>query len=374
MKSTFLFKKITMRLLKMFKINRIIYKFSRNDIISMDNKTVTEARTFLEKYSPNPKTSCVCKNEITHQFDIHIIIPAFNVETYIEQCMNSIVLSPSKKYTYLVTVIDDGSTDKTPDILKKYQYDPHIEIITQENKGFSGARNTGLEHIKGRYILFVDSDDLMDWHGVEKMLDIAFEKDVDMVYGAHTIITDNGKQHIFIKNFYKNNFEIYKLNGYPWAKLFRAELFHNVCFPQYYWYEDSIFSNIIFPKISHACGISENTYYYRKRFSGITNQSIGRPKAIDSYWITERLFEERQKYSLDVDNQYYEYILQMVKLTFYRIRSQPYKVKKCVFVLFCDFINNNFYNCYANDTECKKIEKIIKSRNLGKCIAYAKWM
>lgn len=366
-------KKAFIFVLKRLKLNHIIYKFSRSDIINFDDKLVWNAREFLENYSHNPKTSCICKNKIEPYVDIHIIIPAYNVEAYIEECMDSILLNPTQKYTYLVNVINDGSTDKTAEILKKYENHPCVEVITQANKGFSGARNTGLSHIRGRYIVFVDSDDLMDWRGVEKMMDVALETGADIVHGAYTTMSDNGDFRRFIANT-TGKLEITKLGGQPWAKLFRSELFCDVCFPEHYWYEDSIFAQIVFPQISVACGIAENSYYYRNRASGITNQGINKPKSIDSYWITEQLFEDRSKFGLEITDQYYEYVLHMVKLTFSRIRLQPQDVKKNTFILFCDFIDKHFSGFHAHSSKGKEIEKIIKTRNLRKCISFAKWM
>jgi glycosyltransferase involved in cell wall biosynthesis len=305
--------------------------------------------------------------------DIHIIVPAYNVENYIKECMDSILLSPTAKYTYLLSVINDGSTDKTLEILKKYEDHPCVEIISQTNKGFSGARNVGLSHIRGRYTLFVDSDDLMDWCGVEKMMDVALETGADIVKGAYTMISDHGHVRKFAANT-TGKLETNKLGGQPWAKLFRSELFSNICFPEHYWYEDSIFAQIVYPQISVAYGIAENSYYYRNRASGITNQGIRKPKSVDSYWITERLFEERSMYGLETTDQYYEYILHMVKLTFSRIRLQPEDVKKNTFILFCNFIDKHFSGFHAYSNQGKEIEKIIKTRNLGKCISYANWM
>ena len=91
-------KKALFRLLKLFGANRVAYKLSKSTVISFDSQKVNEARAFLENYSPNPQTSCVCINKIDPQVDIHIIIPAYNVEAYIKECLDSIVLNPTKKY------------------------------------------------------------------------------------------------------------------------------------------------------------------------------------------------------------------------------------------------------------------------------------
>lgn len=358
---------------RFLKLNRIIYKLSKSDIISFDDNSVRECYKFLENYSSDPKTSCICKNKIEPCVDIHIIVPAYNVEAYIKECLDSILINPTTKYTYLLTVINDGSTDKTSEILKAYEENPCVEIISQENRGFSGARNAGLRHIKGRYILFVDSDDRMDWCGVEKMMDTALETGADVVKGAYTQLFDNGDKYRFVANT-AGEMKSTNLGGAPWAKLFRSELFSDVCFPEHYWYEDSIFAQIVFPRVSIAYGIRENCYYYRHRISGITNQGIKKPKSIDSFWITERLFEERSKYGFDITDQYYEYVLRMVKLTFSRISLQPLAVKKNIFILFCNFIDKHFSDFHAHSSQGKEIEKIIKTRDFGKCISYAKWM
>lgn len=366
-------KKAAVHILRLTKANRILYKLSGNDIIKFDDETVKNARAALESYSPTPGTSCRCENSIIPQADVHIIIPAYNVEAFIAECMDSVVINPTKKYTCHITVINDGSSDMTGEILKKYEHFPNVEIITQANKGFSGARNTGLSCIRGKYILFVDSDDLLDWSGVEKMLDTAVQTNADIVWGAHTMIFESGIRYKTVLP-PVGQVEPTKMSGHPVAKLFRSQLFRDVCFPEKYWYEDSILAQIVFPRTAVAYAIQDNAYYVRNRMSGVTNSGIKNPKAVDSFRITERLFEERREYGLEITQQYYEYMLHMVKLTFRRIRERPYEIKKMVFILFCDFIDKNFRGFSAGTKEGKEVEKIIRSRNLKKCIFYSKWM
>ena len=370
---TIILEKIINRAVNTFRLNKIAYKMSRTRTVCTDPHSTNLARTHLQAINPNVCTSPLCCNIITPQVDVHIIIPAYNVEKYVKDCLDSIVLKPSLKYTYLVTVINDGSTDSTAEILREYEKLNCVEVITQENRGFSGARNRGLSNIKGKYVIFVDSDDKMDWYGVEKMLAVAEETNAQIVRGAYYTISENGKELHFHENKNKKP-SISELGGQPWAKLFRAELFCDVCFPERYWYEDSIFSHIVYPRITVAYGIPENTYYYRERATGITKQGIKKAKSIDSYWITERLFEERKKYGLEITDKYYDFILRMVKLTFLRIRYQPYETKKSVFILFCDFIDKNFPEYDTQDEKLKDIQRIIKAKDLGKCIAYARWM
>ena len=113
-----------------------------------------EARKYLQEISPKPKGTCYTKNKLAIQYDLHIIIPAYNAEKYIKECLKSVFIQVSE-YSVLATVVNDGSTDQTSIILenlkklyKGNQID--IEIINQDNKGYSGARNTALSFIRGK--------------------------------------------------------------------------------------------------------------------------------------------------------------------------------------------------------------------------------
>lgn len=88
-----------------------------------------------------------------------------------------------------MSLVNDGSTDKTPELLERYRADPRVEILTQANRGLSGARNRALEHIRGRYILFVDSDDTLRKGAVEALLSKAMETNADIVQGGFVNIT-----------------------------------------------------------------------------------------------------------------------------------------------------------------------------------------
>lgn len=143
-------------ILKKFHLNtivyRILYSFSHQVLIISDD-TVREARTFLESISKNPNNSSVSQHliQVNPEYDLLIIVPAYNVELYIEECINSI-LSQKTKYKYRVIIVNDGSTDRTGVLLEQYQTDTRIKIIHQSNKGFSGARN--IDSIKrSRYTL-----------------------------------------------------------------------------------------------------------------------------------------------------------------------------------------------------------------------------
>lgn len=102
---------------------------------------------------------------------VSIIVPIYNVESYLDDCLNSFVIQTSQDF--FVYLIDDGSTDKSSEIAKGYanKYPSLFKYIRQENKGLGGARNTGLTYVDTEYVMFFDSDDFMANRAIERIVD-----------------------------------------------------------------------------------------------------------------------------------------------------------------------------------------------------------
>lgn len=340
---------------------------AKSEQLSLDATKVAFAKEELNRYSKDANTSCITDNKIDTQVDLQIIIPAYNVEKYICECIDSIVLPP-KEISYVVTVINDGSTDKTGELLKKYDNVSNVEVITQNNKGFSGARNTGLATIKGRYIAFVDSDDWVSWGTLEKMTQLACEKTLDMVEADFIVTSETGK----LKSRVKSNPN--QFTGFLWGKIFRGEKWTNIALPEGYWYEDTIMEQILFESMENKTSLSEVVYYYRQNSKGITATSRNRKKSLDSLWILLALHKDRQRLGITTSQMYYEFVLRHSYLTYSRTKYQEEEVRRNILLIFSDFINQEFPGYYSENKKLSRLENIIRSADYGKWKAFCEWV
>ena len=122
---------------------------------------------------------------------VSIVVPVYNVAPYLDQCFTCLV---NQTYPHLeIIVVDDGATDDSPAICEAWaKKDPRIRVIHKQNAGLGMARNTGLEYVTGKYVLFLDSDDYMDTTTVEKCVRQSEEYNADMVMFGRTIARADG--------------------------------------------------------------------------------------------------------------------------------------------------------------------------------------
>lgn len=119
-----------------------------------------------------------------------IIIPCYNVEKYLEECLDSVCNQSLQNIQILC--VDDGSTDHTGEILRnRARTDHRIEVFTQPNLGVSAARNTGLKHAKGSLVYFLDADDLIDGQGMLERCKKEMGSEIDVLCGAARTIYDS---------------------------------------------------------------------------------------------------------------------------------------------------------------------------------------
>lgn len=197
---------------------------------------------------------------------VSVIVPVYNAEKYFEKCLNSLVNQTLKDIE--IIVVNDGSTDNSEKILKKFlaKY-KNIVYFKKENSGQSDARNLGISHAKGDYLGFIDSDDYIALDMFEKLYNKAISDDFDFVSCDVDYIYPNYDKTVdcLIKND-TDNMHSLLINIYPIVcnKIFKRDLFANkdVRFKKGVWYEDVEFIYRIIPFLKKVGVIHESLYYY----------------------------------------------------------------------------------------------------------------
>ena len=307
--------------------------------------TVDEAHKIINEVYPKPESNPEYINpEIDETLDLSIVIPVYNYADILEDNIKSI-LNQKTDYRFEAIFVDDGSTDGAQDILRKYENHPNVKLIFQQNGGIGAARNTGVNNANGKYLMFVDCDDIVHDDIVETLMGKAYADDLDMVVAAHNLVKEkNGEVYEIVPNVYpqknligyKNGDEIMNLPGLPWAKVYRRELWNNVRFFPGYWYEDTIVHPLIFTQVKSYAYIPKIVYeykWYEKNFSHTQNDSK-RIRTIERYWILEEILERYNSLNLPKDAKFYTLLLKHYSTYYYPfIKGLDSEVVEALFVL-----------------------------------------
>ena len=334
--------------------------------IELINKSNFELENYLSSKSPFPVGTSKGKNCISYKFDLQIVVPIYNSEEYLEQCLDSLI-NQETSYSYIIVLINDGSTDNSYEIIKKYINNPKVRLINQENKGHSGARNAGIKLIEAKYISFVDSDDFVSPLFVEQMVNNALCHDADIVQCRMFSFSN---KHPKVKN---NKYKISKIDqenisGITCCKVYKSDIFSNLVFPDGFWFEDSIYLlSIALSKKMNCYNLSSQLYFYRDNKNGVTSTSIGKLKTIDTYWITKLLLSETKiGVSIDVTT---EALSKQFLCNCFRVYSLPKDIQNVVFELTRRLCIELIHNTVISKN--KIIDCIIKGKYY-KLLYYAK--
>lgn len=170
---------------------------------------------------------------------VSVVVPVYNLEKYIENCLKSIVAQTYKNLEILC--IDDGSTDGSADIIKSMaENDLRIKYVYQENAGVSAARNRGMNEATGKYLMFVDGDDYLHYQAVELFVREIEKSDCDVVC-AHEVYTSNTDEKMQPVSEYKtreitveelfDNRKNRSMGKSVWGKIFKTEIARRSRFP-----------------------------------------------------------------------------------------------------------------------------------------------
>ena len=337
--------------------------------------SVEDAEKYVNSLYPDADNSCVCHHIIKrpYQYDLEIIIPVYNVEPFIEQCIQS-VLTQQTQYTFVVVIVNDGSTDGSRNILKNYEDDERVRIIDQENLGLSGARNTALQNIMAKYVMFLDSDDFLAKGSIQNLMNVAINENADIVEGSFIHFSPKKRTIVKQKN---GNLSPSMLRGYAWGKVIKSDWFEHIHFPPGYWFEDTLMRLVLYRLTRKNLGIEEVVYYHRSNPNSITHKSKGHYKSMDSFYITRRLLKDEKLLNIEMTEEFFLYLIEsQICINTLRICSIPNdKMNYAHFILTCAMVYDVWgqKEFVSNSEKANNIYKAIKERNymhfIASCIA-----
>ena len=355
-------------LLKTYYIVARLFLLKSKNKLLIDKTKVDLARDYLEKKSKFKKTKSIINNQPSdNEIELTIIMPAYNVEKYIVRSIKSIVNQKSK-YNYELVVVNDGSTDETEKLIKSVD-DEHIVLINQDNQGLSGARNTGLNNAKGKYIFFIDSDDVMEQNSIDLMMDAIVKNDADISIGGYYLFYDDSNLKLLMEGTDKvvedNPDEIIYNPGFAWGKVYKRELFDYVRFPLGAWFEDTIICSVIYRKCKKMAKISDCVYGYRQNWNGISKQSKKSYKVLDHIWVMEDAIEQAHNNGIKDDEYLYALCFgHFSSIMRRRMINLDEETKKKAFIVACDIMKKMEKGKNHNKKGIEKdIEKAFETGN-----------
>jgi glycosyltransferase involved in cell wall biosynthesis len=205
---------------------------------------------------------------------VSIIVPVFNVEPYLRECLDSIVNQSLGEIE--IICVNDRSTDGSLSILREYAaVDSRLKVIDREsNGGLSVARNDGMSFATGKYLLFVDSDDYVDRELCRRVLDCAEANNAELVLYDHAVFgsskrvsRDREHDSQLSQVIPSNKKQLLRLSAYAWTKLVRTDLARSMKlrFPDGLMYEDSPVHWALVTMTSRIALLPERLYFYRQR-------------------------------------------------------------------------------------------------------------
>lgn len=254
---------------------------------------------------------------------VSVIIPIYNGERFLKQCLDSVLCQTYKNLE--VICVNDGSKDCSLNILNEYaENDRRLIILSQENKGLSGARNSGMDIATGEYIAFVDCDDYIDHTMIEKLVRLAKQTGAEI---AITNILLYFEDTLQIKSFrdeplyYSLSKSTFTINQAPemikhigvWDRIFRRDFIeeNHFRFIDKVIYEDAPFCVETELKAKNIALIPEHLYFYRKNAGGaITDKERGNDHYKQDYIKVQKYVQEqlrKNKANAKVWKSYLEY-------------------------------------------------------------------
>jgi glycosyltransferase involved in cell wall biosynthesis len=307
--------------------------------------TSDEAHKIIEEVYQKPGSNPEYINpEIDENLDLSIIVTVYNYEDKLRRNIESCI-SQKTKYKFEVIFVNDGSTDSSKNIIEQYVDNDKVKLINKENGGAASARNVGINVSSGKYIMFVDCDDVLHENIVEELMEAVYKDNLDLAMCAYNLITVEGQNIISNVSYIYPSKNLFSYNncgllmnypGFPWGKVFKREMFDDVRFPEGCWYEDTIIIMLLYTKCKSYKYVEKPLYDYYIHEKNITHTVSNSKslKSIDRYWVLNEISKYYDIVGLKTDSKIYELMLRHASLYYYKdIKLLDKKIVEALFVL-----------------------------------------
>lgn len=247
---------------------------------------------------------------------LSIIVTVYNREKYINRCIDSLLNQDIPDDQYEIVVVDDGSTDKSGEILDKYSIkNMNVRVFHTKNGGVADARNKGLEEARGTYITYIDSDDYVEENCYLSILEFVERNNYDILISDYNKILGDQKVYVEVASFLEEgditNNEYVLTTPAPWNKLMKRELFTkgNIRFPSGIVYEDYATIPLLANEAKTIFYLKKGYVNYFQDNMSITRNSGFQKKWWDMYIASENLNKMNPKYRNELEYLVYLYLL-----------------------------------------------------------------
>lgn len=364
------FLNITAKFSKKLHVEKLVYALCKEFLSLASCNYKDSPEQYLDSICPEKKNSCLEEHLLAShpEYDLQIIMPVYNVSQYIDDCMSS-VLAQKTHYSYLLIVVDDGSTDNTPILLQKYAGYSNVKIIRQSNQGPSAARNNGLQFINARYVAFMDADDSFPENAIETMISKADQYQIDMLEGSHRFF--RGEKTLQVREFADTQSSTIRFTSFAWGKIYRAHIWQHIGFPLGYWFEDMMVVLILSPMATKQATIREVIYNYRDTPTGFTRAYNQDKRRVESYWITKQLLADAKELGIVPTSYYYERFLQCCVMSTRRVAILgDRKADYALFEAQRELSSKYFKGVHAQTPKEKRIESAFLNNDFKEYLLY----
>lgn len=306
--------------------------------------------------------------------EISVVIPIYNVEDYLEECLDSIVNQTFEDLE--IICVNDGSKDNSLEILKEYaKKDDRIIVIDQENGGHAVATNVGMDHATGKYLFLMDSDDKLKLDALELTYNAAEEKNVDFVLFQAINYDDEKDEFYEAENYSMNEVADFvgedifsfddigelglKIAVTPWTKLYNREFIENshVRFAEGLIFEDNIFFWEVLLQAKRIYFLREHLFY--RRWYESSSTMAGDLRFTDSIAINTMIIDVLEKYGKLDDVFKVRLYNRKVSLSFLRFQQIKPEFKNAFF----DELQKNFRFWVLDNDFYEYLQSIMMPRN-----------